>query len=106
MFGMVTAESTVHYNYFYHLGVRSGRVGEHWTGNRVVLGSNPAMAISHRNLNGNSVYSALPVSFGADTKTVGPFYLVYAREMCNLSWTPPLLEKDNSKNNPMYNTQV
>ena len=26
--------------------------------------------------------------------------------MCNLSWTPPLLEKDNSKNNPVYNTQV
>ena len=23
-----------------------------------------------------------------------------------LSWTPPLLEKDNSKNNPVYNTQV
>ena len=29
-----------------------------------------------------------------------------ALEMCNLSWTPPLLEKDNSKNNPVYNTQV
>ena len=27
-------------------------------------------------------------------------------EMCNLSWTPPLLEKDNSKNNPVYNIQV
>ena len=23
--------------------------------------------------------------------------------MCKLSWTPPLLEKDNSKNNPVYN---
>ena len=29
-----------------------------------------------------------------------------ALDMCNLSWTPPLLEKDNSKNNPGYNTQV
>ena len=26
----------------------------------------------------------------------------YALEMCNLSWTTPLLEKDNSKNNPVY----
>ena len=26
--------------------------------------------------------------------------------MCNLSWTPPLLENDNSKNNPVCNTQV
>ena len=25
---------------------------------------------------GNSVYPALPVSFGGDTKAVGPFYLV------------------------------
>ena len=26
--------------------------------------------------------------------------------MCNLSWTPTHLEKDNSKNNPVYNTQI
>ena len=25
--------------------------------------------------------------------------------MCNLSWTSPLLEKDNSKINTVYNTQ-
>ena len=25
-----------------------------------------------------------------------------ALEMCNLSWTPSLLEKDNSKNNPVF----
>ena len=37
-------------------------------------------------------------------KAVGPFYLVGSKrphqsalEMCNLSWTPPLLEKDNSR---------
>ena len=51
-------------------------------------------------------------------KVVGPFYLVYifargskrshqsVREMSNLSWTPPLLEKDNFKINPVCNTQV
>ena len=26
--------------------------------------------------------------------------------MCNLSWTPPVLEKDNSLNSPVDNTQV
>ena len=26
--------------------------------------------------------------------------------MCNLSWSPPLLENDNSKNNPVCNTHV
>ena len=40
---------------------------EHWTGDRVVLGSNPAAATSLQNF-GNSVYPALPVSFGGDTK--------------------------------------
>ena len=35
---------------------------EHWTGDRVVLGSNPAAATSHRNF-GNSDYPALPVCF-------------------------------------------
>ena len=38
--------------------------------------SNPtAENFSLRNF-GNSVYPALPVSFGGDTKAVGPFYLV------------------------------
>ena len=60
---------------------------------------------------GNSVYPGLPVSFGGDTVSRWPILSgVYARgskrphqsalEMCNLSLTPPLLEKDNSKNNP------
>ena len=89
---------------------------ERWTGDWVVLGSNPAAATSLRNF-GNSVYPALPVSFGGDIES-RRFLLsgVYARgskrfhqsalEMCNLSWTPPLLEKDHSKNNPVCNTQV
>ena len=87
-----------------------------WTGDRVVLGSNPAAATPFRNF-GNSVYPALPVSFSGDTKSRRSLLSgVYARgskrshqsalEMCNLSWTPPLLEKGNSKNNPLYNTQV
>ena len=42
---------------------------EHWTGDRVVLGSNPAAATSLRNSGGNSVYPALLVSFGGDTKS-------------------------------------
>ena len=41
---------------------------ERWTGDRLVLGSNPAAATSLRNF-GNSVYPALPVSFGGDTKS-------------------------------------
>ena len=41
---------------------------ERWTGDMVVLGSNPAAAISLRNF-GNSIYHALPVSFGRDTKS-------------------------------------
>ena len=40
---------------------------ERWTGNREVLGSNPTATTSLRNF-GNSVYPALPVSFGGDTK--------------------------------------
>ena len=53
---------------------------ERWTGDRTVRGSNPtAENFSLRNFV-NSVYPALPVSFGGDTKTlvkaVGPFYLV------------------------------
>ncbi len=66
----------------------------------VVQGSNPAAATySLRNF-GNSVYPALPVSFGGDTKCRRSLLSgVYARgskrshqsalEMCNLSWTPP-----------------
>ena len=41
---------------------------EHRAGDRVVLGSNPAGGTSLRNY-GNSVYPALPVSFGGDTKS-------------------------------------
>ena len=88
---------------------------EHWNGVRVFLGSNPAAATLLRNF-GNSVYPALPESFGEGTKTIEVLSGVYARgskrfhqsapEMSNLSWTPPLLEKDNSKNNPVCNTQV
>ena len=46
----------------------------------MVLGSNPAAATSLRNV-GNSVYLALPVSFGGDTKSSGSFLsdTVYAR---------------------------
>ena len=45
------------------------------TGNRGVLGSNPADGTLLRNF-GNSIYLTLPVSFGADTKDVGSLYLV------------------------------
>ena len=42
---------------------------ERWTGDRTVRGSNPAAEnFSLRNF-GNSVYPALPVSFGGDTKS-------------------------------------
>ena len=75
-----------------------------WTGDRVVLGSNPAAATSLRNF-GNSVYPTLLVSFRGDTKSRWSLLSgVYARESkrshqsaletCNSSWTPPLLEKD------------
>ena len=67
---------------------------------RVVLGSNPAAATPRRNF-GNSVYTALPVSFGGDNKSRRSLLSgIYARgskishksalEMCNLYWTPPL----------------
>ena len=76
------------------------------TGDRVVLGSNPAAATSLQNC-GNSVYPALPVSFKSHRSLLSR---VYARgckrsqqsalEMCNLSWTPHSnLEKDNSLKN-------
>ena len=41
---------------------------ERWTGDRVVLDSNPAGGTSLLNF-GNCVYPALPVSFGRDTKS-------------------------------------
>ena len=42
---------------------------ERWTGDRTVQGSNPtAETFSLRNF-GNSVYPALPVSFGGDTQS-------------------------------------
>ena len=44
-----------------------------WPGDWV--GSNPTAATSLQNFS-NSIYPALPVSFGGDTKAVGPFYLV------------------------------
>ena len=77
----------------------------------MVLGSNPADATSLRNF-GNSVYPALLVSFGG---TVGPVYLVsmpgevkYRTPGVNVyrGSTTLRLEKDNSYNNPAYNTQV
>ena len=49
------------------VGVRWSSGLERWTGDRMVLGSNPAAATSLRNFD-NSVYPALPVSFGGDTK--------------------------------------
>ena len=58
-----------------HVGGQWPSGGAHWpsglarrTGDRVVLGLNPAAATSLRNF-GNSVYLALPVSFGGDTKS-------------------------------------
>ena len=79
-----------------------------WTGDWVVLALNPAAATSLRNF-GESVYPALPVYFGGDTKSRWSLLCgVYARgskrshqsalEMCNLLWTPhdSSLEKDNT----------
>ena len=82
----------------------------------MVLGSNPAAETSPRNF-GNSVYPALPVSFGGDTKSRRSLLCgVYARgikDSTSLHWKcvtcrglHHFLEKDNSKNNPVYNTQV
>ena len=49
------------------------------TGGRVILGSNPAVATLLRNF-GNSVYPALPVSFGRDTESCQSLLSgVYAR---------------------------
>ena len=49
-------------------GVQLAQWLELSTSNRVFLGLNPAAETSLRNF-GNSVYSALPVSFGGDTKS-------------------------------------
>ena len=87
---------------------------ERWTGDRVVLGSNPAAATSLRNF-GNSVYPTLPVSFGGDTKRRRSLLSgVYARgskrshqsalEMCNCRGVHHSCK--NCKNNPECNTQV
>ena len=46
------------------MGARWPNGLQHWTGDRVVLGLNPAAATSVW----NSVYPALPVSFGGDAK--------------------------------------
>ena len=63
-----------------------------------------------------SVHLALPLSFGGDAKSRRSLLSgvygskrshPFALEKCDLSWTPSLLvEKDNSKNDPVYNTQV
>ena len=71
---------------------------EHCTGDRVVLGSNPAAATSLRNFC-NSIYPLLEETPPQCQGKIPPSAL----EMCNLSWTPPLLEKDNSKNNHVCN---
>ena len=77
---------------------------ECWTGDRIDLRSSPpAATYSLRNFS-NSVYPALPVPFGGDTKSRRSLLLgVYARgskrshqsalDMCNVSWTSPLLNK-------------
>ena len=50
---------------------------ERWLGLTVSRpGSNPAAATSLRNF-GNSVYPALPVSFGEDSKAVGPLASIW-----------------------------
>ena len=54
---------------------------DRWTGDRVVLGSNHATSTSFRNF-GYSIYPALPVSFGGDTKSRWPLLSgVYAGEV-------------------------
>ena len=89
------------------LGARWPSGLERWTSDQVVQGSNPAAATySLRNFC-NSVYPALPSSFGEDTKSCRSLLSgVYARgsksshqsalEMCNLSWTPPPTLRDHT----------
>ena len=54
-------------------GWASGLAG--WTGDRMVLSSNPAAATSLRNF-GNSLYPALLCLSEETLRTVGPVYLV------------------------------
>ena len=88
-----------------------------WTGDRTV----PARFESHC---GKLRFGTLAIPFtplyqclSEETlRAVDPFYLVSMPGEVKdptsphgnvyLSWTPPLLEKDHSKNNPVYNTQV
>ena len=81
--GTATCEGTTSLPVNYYLqGVRWPNGLERWTGDRVVQGSNPtAAAYSLWNF-GNSVYPALPVSFGGDTKSRWSLLIlsgVYAR---------------------------
>ena len=77
------------------------------TGVRVVLGSNPAAATSLRNFGGDTKSRRSLLSNVYMARKVGPkIPHQSAREMYNLSCTPPHLENDKSKNNPVYNTQL
>ena len=80
---------------------------ERWTSNRAVQGSNHAVATHSLRNFGNSVYPALLVSFGGDTKSRWSLLSgVYARgskishqsalEMCNSLWTPPSTLRDHT----------
>ena len=66
-----------------------------------------AVGVPLRNF-GKFIYPTLPASFGGDTKRSQPLLAdVYARRskisQTGGKWTPPLLEKDNSQRNPVYN---
>ena len=95
---------------------RCRRVGlERWTGDQVVLGSNPAAATSLRNF-GNSIYPILPVTFGGDTNKNTKSRLsllsgVYAKgskrsHRSALECVTCRGLHHNSKNNPACNTHV
>ena len=89
------------------MGVQLPSGLERWTGDRVVLGLNPSVATSLWNI-GHSVYPALSVSFGEDTKSCRSLLSgVYARgskRSTSLRWkcvtyvAHSNLEKDNSLN--------
>ena len=66
----VPVERYIGWAYTYSKGAQRPSGLERRTGDRVVLGWNPAGGTSLRNF-GNSVYTALPVtvSFGGDTKS-------------------------------------
>ena len=87
---------------------------ERWTGDRVVLGSNPAAATSLRNF-ANSVY--LQCLSEEKLKAVGPFYLVSmpgeVKDPTSLHWKCVTCrglhhsrEGQLNKNNLVYNNQV